>query len=439
MSDMKRLAQLMGELEEQLVVCMRCGMCQAVCPLFAVTGKESDVARGKLALLDGLLNKMFEDPKGVYERLNKCLLCGSCATNCPSGVKALEIFMKARIILTGFMGLSPAKKLILRGMLSHPEVFDRLLEWGSRFQGLFTKPASDILGTSCSRIASPILNERHFVPLAKVPFHRIVPSMNTPAGSSGIKVAFFTGCLIDKIFPKVAQAALDIFSFHGIGVFIPEGQGCCGIPAISSGDAESFDKLLLYNIEKYSSADFDYLVTACATCTSTIKKIWPLMVNTGSSDDLKSKVEKISGKTLDINQFLVSKIGFKSQDEEITSKNNDDAVKITYHDPCHLKKSLGVYEEPRILIRSNNTYIFREMPEADWCCGMGGSFNLQYYEISADIGKRKIENIKTTGAGVVATGCPACMIQISDILSKANEKISVKHPIEIYRDSLKKE
>jgi glycolate oxidase iron-sulfur subunit len=438
MSDMKKLARLMEELEDQLVVCMRCGMCQAVCPLFAVTGRESDVARGKLALLDGLVNKMFEDPKGVYERLNKCLLCGSCATNCPSGVKALEIFMKARIILTGFMGLSPAKKLILRGMLSHPEAFDRLLEWGSKFQGLFTKPASEILGTSCSRIASPILSERHFVPLAKVPFHRMVPNMNTPAGSSGIKIAFFPGCLIDKIYPGVAQAALDIFSYHGIGVFIPQGQGCCGIPAISSGDAESFDNLLRYNIEKYSSDDYDYLITACATCTSTIKKIWPLMVNAGSGDDLKSKVEKISGKTLDISQFLVSKIGVKPQVEEKISKDKDAAVKITYHDPCHLKKSLGVFAEPRILIRSNSGYTFSEMPEADWCCGMGGSFNLKYYDISADIGKRKTGNIKTSGAGVVATGCPACMLQISDMLSKANENISVKHCVEIYAESLKK-
>lgn len=438
MSDMKRLAQLMGELEEQLIVCMRCGMCQAVCPLFAVTGKESDVARGKLALLDGLLNKMFEDPNGVYERLNKCLLCGSCATNCPSGVKSLDIFIKARIILTGFMGLSATKKLILRGMLSHPAIFDRLLEWGARFQGLFARPASDIPGTSCSRIASPLLNDRHFVPLAKVPFHRMVSSMNTPAGSSGIKVAFFTGCLIDKIYPDVAQAALDIFSFHGVGVFIPEGQGCCGIPAISSGDAESFERLLTYNIEKYSSVDFDYLVTACATCTATIRKIWPLMVNAGSSDALKSKVKMISEKTLDINQFLVSKIGVRAGDEKEISKNKDAVVEITYHDPCHLKKSLGVSEEPRTLIRANKRYSFKEMPEADWCCGMGGSFNLQYYEISADIGIRKTGNIKTSGAGVVATGCPACMLQISDMLSRANEKISVKHSVEIYAESLKK-
>ena len=133
MSSMKELTTLMRELEDQIAVCNRCGMCQAVCPLFMETELEADVARGKLALLDGLLQEMFKDPKGVLERLNRCLLCGSCAANCPSNVSALEIFIKARAILTGFMGLSPAKKVILRGMLSRPGIFDYIAEWGSKF------------------------------------------------------------------------------------------------------------------------------------------------------------------------------------------------------------------------------------------------------------------------------------------------------------------
>lgn len=85
MSSMKELALLMRELEHQLKTCTRCGMCQAVCPLFDQTGIEADVARGKLAMLEGLAEEMFKDPKGVYERLGRCLLCGSCADNCPSG------------------------------------------------------------------------------------------------------------------------------------------------------------------------------------------------------------------------------------------------------------------------------------------------------------------------------------------------------------------
>jgi glycolate oxidase iron-sulfur subunit len=107
---MEALARLMRELEDQLVVCMRCGMCQSVCPVFDQTGREADVARGKLALLSGLMESMFDDPEGVNQRLNKCLLCGSCAANCPSGVSVQEIFLKARAILTGYMGLSPAKR-----------------------------------------------------------------------------------------------------------------------------------------------------------------------------------------------------------------------------------------------------------------------------------------------------------------------------------------
>jgi glycolate oxidase iron-sulfur subunit len=430
---MVRLAQLIRELENMLAVCMRCGMCQAVCPLFSVTGKESDVARGKLAVLDGLLNKMFENPDGVFEHLNRCLLCCSCAANCPSGVKVLEIFIKARAILTAFMGLSAGKKIILRKMLSNPQTFDRLLELGARFQGFFTKTASDIIGTSCARISSPILKQRHFVPLAPVPFHRSTPSVNTSPGRSGIKIAYFTGCLIDKIFPNVAQAAIYVFSFHEVGVFMPQGQGCCGIPAISAGDTKSFEKLLIYNIDKFKPFDFDYLITSCATCAATIKNIWPLMARESLGNNITTKIKIISEKVLDINQFIVSKIGVKKEEY----KNTGGSKIITYHDPCHLKKSLGVFAEPRELIKANSNYTFMEMPEADWCCGMGGSFNLEHYDISTLIGERKRNNIKASGCSVVATACPACMIQISDMLSKSKDKIEVKHTIEIYAEMLK--
>ena len=137
MSNLQELIRLMKDLEDQLVVCMRCGMCQAVCPVYNQTGREADVARGKLALLDGLMKEILDDPAAVEERLNKCLLCGSCAANCPSGVSVLEIFLKARAIITGYTGLSPAKQLVLRGMLSHPETFDRVAQWGGEISEAF--------------------------------------------------------------------------------------------------------------------------------------------------------------------------------------------------------------------------------------------------------------------------------------------------------------
>ena len=153
MADLRQLRRLMRQLEDQLVVCMRCGMCQAVCPVFAQTGREADVARGKLVLLDGLLQEMLNDPEAVRQRLQRCLLCGSCAANCPSGVNVLDIFLKARAILAGYLGLPPLKKAVFRRLLAHPRTMDRVVEFGAVFQKLFTRPVNEIVGTSCARFA----------------------------------------------------------------------------------------------------------------------------------------------------------------------------------------------------------------------------------------------------------------------------------------------
>jgi len=432
MQDMKKLAQLLKQIEDQLVVCMRCGMCQSVCPVFAETGRESDVARGKLALLDGLLQEMFKDADGVQERLLRCLLCGSCAANCPSGVKVLDIFIKARGIITSYKGLSPVKKVIFRKMLARPQLFDRLMEWGSKFQGIFIKPVDELLGTSCARFVSP-LGDRHFSSLAPQPFHRMVPYLNSSAGASGIKIGFFVGCVIDKVFPKIGQAVLDAMKHNGVGVFIPKDAGCCGIPALSSGDTDTFNKLVRYNLKVFNVEKFDVLVTACATCTSTIKKLWTTMAEDLGPEEMEH-VNDLAGKTMDISQFLVEKLGIR---ETAVTENGAKTV-VTYHDPCHLKKSLGIATQPRTLIKANPAYEFMEMTEADQCCGCGGSFNLEHYDLSSAIGKHKRDNIAESGCSVVATSCPACMLQISDMLSQVGDRVKVKHAVEIYAESLGK-
>jgi len=432
MASVKELARLMKKLEDQLVVCMRCGMCQAVCPVFAQTGREADVARGKLALLDGLLQEMFKDPQGVYERLNRCLLCGSCAANCPSGVSVMEIFLQARAILAGFMGLPPAKKAILRGMLAHPELFDHVMAWGAKFQKIFTREVNDVIGTSCARINSPLIGDRHFRGLAEKPFHRLLPELDTAPAKGRPRAAFFVGCLLDKFFPDIAQAVVEVLQAHAVGIFMPPGQACCGIPAVSAGDTQTFGKLVRHNLALFEAGRFDYLVTACATCTSTIRKVWPMMLREEAAA-LRARVEKMAAKTLDVNQFLVDEVGLLTRDRQ----KDGEPVAVTYHDPCHLKKSLGVAAQPRAVIAANPDYRLIEMPEADACCGMGGSFNLQYYELSAGIGRRKRDNIQASGAAIVATGCPACMLQISDALSRTGDRVAVRHPVQLYAESLR--
>lgn len=431
---MVRVRDLVGmlrELEDQLAVCMRCGMCQSVCPLYGETGREADVARGKLALLDGLARQLLRDPAGVEKRLHRCLLCGSCAANCPSGVRVLDIFIKARAILTGYQGLPAAKRLVLRGLLGRPRLFDRVLEWGARVQDWVIRPADQLLGTSCARFRSPLLAQRHVKALANRPFHQMVPVLDTAAGASGLKVAVFVGCLIDKVFPAVAEATLKVLNHHGVGVFIPDNQACCGIPAVSAGDVETFRKLVRHNLERFEQGRFDYLVTACATCTATIKQIWPLLY-AGETERERRRVRSLSEKTLDIHQFLCRHVSLP----ELPRARDGNPELVTYHDPCHLKKSLGVAAEPRRLIAANRHLVLKEMAQPDWCCGLGGSFNLEHYELSSEIGRRKRDQVAATGCTVVATGCPACMLQLHDMLSRAHDRTRVKHAIELYADSL---
>jgi glycolate dehydrogenase iron-sulfur subunit len=430
MSGITELAKRIETLDEKLSACSRCGMCQAVCPLFAQTGKEGDVARGKLALLDGLKEEMFTDPDGVMDRLKRCLLCGSCEATCSCEVNILEIFFKARAILEEFKGLPLAKKVILRKILRNPSTFDKAIKTASKYQNLFIKTANENQNTSCARFFTPIPSMRHFQPLASKPFHESHPFVNTDPGKSGLKVAFFPGCLLDKVYPNVAHAVVKVLDYHGVGVFMPEGQGCCAIPAISSGDVETFTMLVDHNSKLFREQEFDYLVTACATCSFTIKKVWPMM-NEASSFENQKQLMQLAEKTIDISEFLVSVLGVSPCETSTKEKG-----RVTYHDPCHLKKSLGVYKEPRALIQANPSCSFMEMEEPDICCGMGGSFNLSFYGMSSDIGERKRNHIIASKSTTVATSCPACMMQISDVLSKHNDSVSVKHVIELYYDSI---
>ena len=426
--DVRQLADMLLELDDMIVSCMRCGLCQAVCPVYGATMREADVTRGKIALLENLAHNLIADTASVNEKLNRCLLCGSCQANCPSGVKVMDIFLRARTIVMSYMGLSPVKKLIFQGLLSRPGLFNTLLDISGKFQGLFISDASKVVGTSCSSLLTPFIGDRHFPSLAKESFHSKVSSMDTPAGSSKLRVALFPGCVSDKLFPNLPAAALKILDKHGVGVFMPPKQGCCGIPALASGDRKTYDQLVQKNVELFS-ASFDYLITPCATCAATIKEIWPKLME-GYSGEIRAKIEELHNKTIDMTTLLVDVL------KVTLPVSSTGGKRITYHDSCHMKKSLGVSAQPRAILGSLPGYEFVEMPEADRCCGSGGSFTLYNYDLSKEIGQRKRNNIVSVKPEVVATGCPACMMQLMDMLSQNKDNIQVKHVLELYADTL---
>ncbi len=429
MADLKTLASRLMTLEDRIIGCMRCGNCQAVCPMFGATHMEADVARGKMVLVDDLAHELFKDPQAVADKLGRCLLCGSCQANCPSGVKIMDIFMEAREIVYNYLGLSPIKKAIFRVMLAKPRLFNVSMRIGSPVSRVFFKKNRTAQDTVSSPLLRPIIGDRHLRTLPVTPLHAITGPLNEPRIDGGLRVCFFPGCMGDKYYVGMAQACLKVLKYHKVAVFMSTEFACCGIPAVSSGDGEGMVDQLRKNLAILEQQQFDYLVTPCGSCTATIAEIWPKYAERISAT-AALQAQALAKKTMDITKFIVTVLGVKAVEPR------DDAQTVTYHDSCHLKKGLGVSKEPRELMQANPRYRFVEMKEADRCCGCGGSFTLFHYDLSRQIGQRKRDNIVATGANVASAACPACMMQLEDVLSHNNDPVVVKHPVEIYAETL---
>ncbi|MDO5483329.1 MAG: (Fe-S)-binding protein [Desulfovibrionaceae bacterium] len=429
MNSLHQLAQRLMALDDAITACMKCGLCQAVCPMFGVSGMEADVARGKLALISNLAHEMIQDPEAVADKLGRCLLCGSCQASCPPGVQSMDVFLEAREVVNAYIGLNPVKKMVFRTMLANPGLFNFAMRVGAPMQRLMFRETKDAQGTVCAPMLNFMLGDRHMRPLAQKPLHARYGTINDLCPTDGIKVAFYPGCMGDKMYVDMAEACLKVLRHHKVAIYMPKGLACCGIPALSSGDAEGMLKQMKVNLGLLSQTMFDYLVTPCGSCTATIKEYWPRYAER-LDGAAAAQARKLAAKTMDINAFLVDVLKVQAAEPA------ENAAKVTFHDSCHLKKSLGVSAQPRTLISANPAYRLQEMAEADRCCGCGGSFNLFHYDYSRKIGQRKRNNVVASGAEVVSTGCPACMMQLEDVLSHNGDNVKVKHPIEIYAETL---
>ncbi|MDR1777392.1 MAG: (Fe-S)-binding protein [Desulfovibrio sp.] len=430
MSNLHDLAQRLMALDDDIVYCMKCGFCQGVCPIFGASGMEADVTRGKLALISNLAHETIKDPEAVADKLGRCLLCGSCQAACPPGVKIMDVFLEARELVYGYLGLNPVKKMIFRILLAKPSLFNFTVRLGAPAQKLVFRKTGEAQNTTCAPMLNFMLGDRHIRPLAAKTSHAEYGFVDETRFAGGLKVAFFPGCMGDKMYTGVTGACLKALRHHKVAVYMPDKLACCGLPALSSGDVRGMLEELKVNLKAFAGKDFDYIMSPCASCTACIKEHWPRYAERLGAWERKL-ARDIADKAMDINAFLVDVLKVRA------ASTNANALAVTYHDSCHLKKTLGVASQPRELIAANPACKLTEMAEADRCCGCGGSFNLFHYDWSRKIGQRKRNNVVASGARVVATACPACMMQLEDVLSHNHDPVEVKHTVELYAESLR--
>jgi glycolate oxidase iron-sulfur subunit len=424
---MKKLSELRSEIDK----CVRCGTCRASCPTFKVIGRETSCARGRVTLIADYMNGGVGLSDTYLRHLKECTLCGACRTNCPNGVDTVAIFAAARRDATEKQGVPFAASVIFKNLIASGGILSLGLKLATRLQGLLFKDASAGLGL-LSRFSLPLVGSGRLVPpLASTPFldlPEVKAIEGKGAGKGGPKVAFYAGCGINYLLPDVGLKSLEAVKRAGAEVSVPQGQACCGMPAYAMGDIATARAMALKNLEAFEQVDADFIVTSCATCGHGLKR---LMVDLLSdSPELEARAKKIAAKTRDISELLMTELRFKVKGGQGHAKRV-----VTYHDPCHLGRAQGLREEPRELLKMGSGVVLKEMKNPCLCCGLGGGLMYNNYDLSMEIARKKAENIKNSGAEIVATACPGCMIQLRDALHRFGVDVKVAHVVELLSDS----
>jgi glycolate oxidase iron-sulfur subunit len=271
--------------------------------------------------------------------------------------------------------------------------------------------------------------DRLFPEVTGSPLRERVPA-RTRVQRPTAHVAFFTGCSFNYFYPQTGLDLLEVFAANGVEVSTPKQQNCCGTPVLVHGDRRTARTLARNNLDAFEATGADYIVTGCGSCGSAWQHDYPELF----ADDpvYAAKAKRWSERTYDASTFLLKVIDYRPPNGRL------DAV-VTYHDPCHLKKSMKVSREPRDLLRAIPGVILKEMQRPDACCGSGGSYALTHPRTSDAIARRKAEDAVATEAGTLTTGCPACMMQLLDSTHRFGSKQRVRHYISLVAESYRRE
>lgn len=332
-----------SDFSEEINKCSNCGKCQEICPIYKLTGNDCAVSKGKFIMLKGVLKGDLRFSKTVEKYLDICLRCGKCSDFCPSGIDACEIFnyAKSECLERSFSG-----KFIK--FLQSEQIYSNLLKLGK----IFKRKKYSYDGVT--------------------------------------KLLYFKGC-VNELFPSCENAVKKILNNYDVQL-IEKDFDCCGLPFLSSGNIERYEVAKQRNL-KLLESDYNYIITDCASCESTISKY---------NNDLK---------VINVCRFLAD------QNKKFVF---DKSYKVTYHKPCHLKDDS--FLKPLFAKCENVEYI--EARNYDDCCGFAGEFGLKNAKLSSKMIKNKVDNLLDTGADIVLTSCPSCILGIKKgLLGRGQTKV----------------
>jgi glycolate oxidase iron-sulfur subunit len=426
MTQKKLLADLSVPREEDYLNCIRCGLCLSVCPLYRANLTETAGPRGHVALTRKVLDGDLEPSENLFENMYGCFGCLACNEICPVGIKPADLALAMRHVQEQ-LHASPWKRVLFNHVLSHPARLERVT-WPLRlYQRLGVRRLYYALGLG-RLMPSKMRDLEAMLPrLPQRPLRRVLPEKTEAVGSVRYRVGFFLGCAQSLLFTEESAATVEVLSCNGCHVVTPRDVKCCGMPAIGYGRRDILLEMAKHNVGLFEKYNLDVIVTDCATCGSTLKEYGEIL---SEDSEWSARARAFSDKVRDISEFLA--------DIRLRRPGSRMDIRVTYHDPCHLRRAQGVWEAPRNLIQLIDGIEFVELKEADWCCGSAGSQLITHYETSRKVLERKMDNLDETGAQVVASGCPGCQMQLQVGIRDRGLAMEVTHPVLLlaraYRD-----
>jgi glycolate oxidase iron-sulfur subunit len=417
----------MLDYKKALKQCIKCGACMSVCPVYQTTRLESDVARGKLAVLREVESGRLDLSSGVSEILSRCLSCGACAEVCANSVQSNTLIQYGR--QQDFLKHKPAmSQSLLKALTPEDLSHNVLIKESALLEKLLCKKVPESSGLHL-RFPLSFFTQRSIIPqISTSPFlEGCLPDEKSAGGK--IRVGFFVGCGTNYLFPETGRALLDILKEVSIVPFIPEQQGCCGLMAYSLGDQKRAVDLAKRTIDLFSDQRLDYIITTCASCGAQLKA-FPTLFETETE---RRQAEKFSEKVMDVTSFLVDVVGYDKLGPTRQQISKGSPVRVVYHDPCHLRIKQKVVEAP---MRFLSVIPGIELVElSTQCCGHGGTFNFFNYSLSMQILDRRMSEIEQAQPDKIVTGCTGCLLQLQEGIQriKTTKKIDVLHPLVLWK------
>jgi glycolate oxidase iron-sulfur subunit len=403
--------------ENDYLKCIHCGLCLAVCPTYREQLIETASPRGRVILARKSLQGELELDSNLMEHMYSCFSCLACNDLCPAGIRPADLALAMRQMQEQIRPTA-WKQALFGSIISKPGRIELATLPLRLYEMLGLRWLVHALGMRKLMPAQVRDMEAMLPRLPQRPLRQVLPEVTHAKGESRLQVGFFLGCAQSLMFAEESAASLRVLARNGCTVITPKETVCCGMPAAGYGRQDLVRKQAQHNIALFEQANVEIIVTDCATCGSTLKDYGDLLADDPAWVE---RAVSFSKKVRDVSEFLAS-IPLERPQGRIEAR-------VTYHDPCHLRRGQGVWKQPRELLKMIDGLEFVELPEADWCCGSAGSQLLSHYETSTRVLNRKMDNLESTQAEYIASGCPGCQMQLNVGIRQRGLSVQVVHPI----------